>query len=193
MSASIKPSLLLRRAGSALVAIDLQERLAPAIEGIDAVLANARRLLSAAERLAVPVLITEHYPTGLGHTVPAVQEVASAAQTLEKTAFGALAEESIAPVFEELAEAGRRDFVLLGTEAHVCMMQTGLQILECGWRLAVVEDACGSRRPSDKAAALARLEAAGALRVTTEMVLFEWLERGATEEFRELLPLIRDG
>ena len=72
------------------------------------------------------------------------------------------------------------------------MLQTAMQIIAQGWRLAVVEDACGSRRGADKSAALERLQSAGAQRVTTEMVLFEWLERAATREFRDLLPLIRD-
>ena len=180
MSTRLDRTALLKRERSVLVAIDLQERLAPAIEGIDRILSNTRRLMRAAEKLAVPILVTEHYPAGLGHTVEPVQEVATTARTLEKTAFGALGEAEVAPVFEGLVASGRSDFVLLGTEAHVCMLQTGLQILGRGWPLAVVEDACGSRQAGDKAAA------------TSEMVLFEWLERGATPEFRDLLPLIRD-
>lgn len=183
---------LLRRDRSVLVVIDLQERLAPAIEGIGPILANAKRLMQAAEQLAVPVLMTEQYPAGLGHTVAELDEAEHAARRMEKTAFGALGEAEIADAFAALAEAGRSDFLILGTEAHVCVLQTAMQILERGWRLAVIEDACGSRRPADKTAALERLQAANAERVTTEMVLFEWLERAATPEFRALLPTIRD-
>lgn len=183
---------LLTRDRSALIVIDLQERLAPAIEGIAPVLSNAKRLMLAAERLSVPVLVTEQYPNGLGHTVADLQDAVGPARVLEKTAFGALADPVVEEVCREQAQAGRSDFVILGTEAHVCVLQTAMQILAQGWRLAVVEDACGSRRAADKSAALQRLQSAGAQRVTTEMVLFEWLGRAATPEFRDLLPLIRD-
>ena len=186
------PSSLLSRDRSVLLVIDLQERLAPAIEGIAPVLANAKRLMGAAERLSVPMLVTEQYPRGLGHTVADLRDAMRPARILEKTAFGALADPAVDEACRQQVEASRSDFVILGTEAHVCVLQTAMQIIAQGWRLAVVEDACGSRRGADKSVALERLQSAGAQRVTTEMVLFEWLERAATPEFRDLLPLIRD-
>ena len=186
------PSSLLSRDRSVLLVIDLQERLAPAIEGIAPVLANAKRLMGAAERLSVPMLVTEQYPRGLGHTVADLRDAMRPARILEKTAFGALADPAVDEACRQQVEASRSDFVILGTEAHVCVLQTAMQIIAQGWRLAVVEDACGSRRGADKSVALERLQSAGAQRVTTEMVLFECLERAATPEFRDLLPLIRD-
>lgn len=191
VSLSTRPDLLSRNR-SVLLVIDLQERLAPAIEGIAPVLANAKRLLQAADRLSVPTLVTEQYPKGLGHTVADLQDVVRPARVLEKTVFGALADPVVEEACREQAEAGRSDFIILGTEAHVCVLQTAMQIIAQGWRLAVVEDACGSRRGTDKSVALERLQSAGAQRITTEMVLFEWLERAATPEFRDLLPVIRD-
>ena len=191
VSLSTRPDLLSRNR-SVLLVIDLQERLAPAIEGIAPVLANAKRLLQAADRLSVPTLVTEQYPKGLGHTVADLQDAVRPARVLEKTVFGALADPIVEEACREQAEAGRSDFVILGTEAHVCVLQTAMQIIAQGWRLAVVEDACGSRRGADKSVALERLQSAGAQRITTEMVLFEWLERAATPEFRDLLPVIRD-
>ena len=140
----------------------------------------------------MPILVTEQYPKGLGHTVADLEDAVKPARLLEKTTFGALGESTVEKACQGLAEAGRNEFVILGTETHVCVLQTAMQILAQGWRLAVAEDACGSRRAADKAAALERLQSAGAQRVTTEMVLFEWLERAATPEFRDLLPLIRD-
>ncbi len=183
---------LLARDRSVLVVIDLQERLAPAIDGVEAVLANAKRLMLAAERLGVPILVTEQYPAGLGHTVADLQDALKPARLLEKTTFGALGEPTVEETCQELAQAGRDEFIILGTETHVCVLQTAMQILSRGWRLAMIEDACGSRRAADKSAGLERLQSAGAARVTTEMVLFEWLECAATPEFRDLLPLIRD-
>ena len=191
VSLSTRPDLLSRNR-SVLLVIDLQERLAPAIEGIAPVLANAKRLLQAADRLSVPTLVTEQYPKGLGHTVADLQDVVRPARVLEKTALGALADPVVEEACREQADAGRSDFIILGTEAHVCVLQTAMQIIAQGWRLAVVEDACGSRRGADKSVALERLQSAGAQRITTEMVLFEWLERAATPEFRDLLPVIRD-
>jgi nicotinamidase-related amidase len=83
--------------------------------------------------------------------------------------------------------------VVLGTETHVCVLQTAVQLIAGGWCVFVAEDGCGSRRPADRSAGLARLRDAGAITATAEMAIFEWLGRADTPEFRALLPLIRDG
>ncbi len=180
--------LLIEAAASCLVAVDLQERLAPAISGRDKVVRKAALLLRAAARLKVPVLLTEQYPKGLGGTLPEILQLAPGADKVEKIAFSSLAD----PGFLERYRAlGRRQVVLLGTEAHVCMLQTGLDMLSDGAALFVVADAVGSRDPADARAALQRLERAGATIVTAEMVVFEWLRRAGTEDFRHLLRYIK--
>jgi nicotinamidase-related amidase len=174
---------------SCLVAVDLQARLLPAIHGAEGVIRQARLVLRAAARLGVPVLISEQYPKGLGPTAPEVAALAPTAKPIRKIAFSAVADDGFRARFEALE---RTQAVLLGTEAHVCVLQTGLDLLQGAVALFVVADAVGSRDPANARAALGRLERAGATIVTAEMVLFEWLRRADTPVFRELLPWIKD-
>ncbi len=178
----------LRRDESLLLVIDLQARLAPAIEAVDRVLERARFLIQAARRLKVPILATEQYPKGLGPTVPAIAELLEPGEILEKIHFGCVDEPACAG---RIAEAGRRQVVVIGTEAHVCVLQSAAALKEKGLAPYVVADAVGSRRAADKESALARLAQAGVPVVTSEMVAFEWLERAGTPEFKDLQALIR--
>ena len=156
----------------------------PAIEGGEAVIDRAGLLLDAAGLLEVPALATEHNAHGLGPTVPALAE--RRPPVFAKMTFDSCRAEGF------LARLGARtQIVLAGCEAHVCLLQTGLGLIEAGREVYVVEDAVGSRRASDRAAALRRLAAQGAEIVTTEMVLFEWLERADHPRFREVMALIR--
>ncbi len=178
--------MLIERAQSILVVVDAQERLAPAIAGGDAALANIALLLKAASRLGVPVLATEHYPRGLGPLAAALRTGLAPEAIVEKIHFAATGE----PGFGERIEAlGRSCAVIAGMETHVCVLQTCLGLLGRGGglRVVVVADACASRYEIDKRTALERLAAAGATVATTEMVLFEWLERGDTPAFKELI------
>lgn len=180
--------LLMRADRSVLVVIDLQEKLAPAIAGVDDVLDKAGRLIRAAGILGVPMLATEQYPRGLGPTVPAIKALLPADSIIDKIHFSAAAE----PIFQDrLIALDRPEAVVLGTEAHVCVQQTVLGLVERGMACRVVADACGSRDPADHAAACARMARAGVDIVTAEMVLFEWLGRAGTPTFRDILPLIK--
>jgi nicotinamidase-related amidase len=183
-------AMLIESAKSCLILVDLQARLAPAISGRDEVVRNARLLLRAAARLDVPAILTEQYPRGLGATLPEIAALAPGAARVEKVAFCSLDEPAFASRFQAL---GRRQVVLGGTEAHVCVLQTGMALLADGASVFVVADAVGSRDPRNAAAALRRLERAGAEAVTTEMVVFEWLKRAGTDAFRDLLPAIKGG
>lgn len=180
--------MLLRGARSALVLIDLQKRLVPAVAGHEQAVRNARILMRAAARLEVPMLLTEQYPKGLGHVVPEIAELAPEGATLEKLCFAASGEHAFA---ERLCALGRRQVVLAGMETHVCVLQTALMLLEAGYEVFVAADAGGSRDPANKEAALARLGRAGVQVVTTEMVVFEWLQVAGTDAFRELSKLIK--
>ena len=177
------------RSQSFLLVVDIQGRLAPAIAGIDALVARTAALIAAAQRLDVPVLFTEQYPKGIGHTVESLRQLAPEAQVLEKIHFDALAEDG---AVERLAATGRNLAVVVGTEAHVCVMQTCFGLLDNGFSVALVTDAVGSRRAEDRLMAIGRLQSCGATAVTTEMVLFEWLERADNDDFRAVLPSIRD-
>lgn len=174
---------LLSVGNTTLVIIDFQARLMPAIHDGARLVANARRLVEAAGLLSVPILMTEQNPAGLGGTVP---ELAGAGPVVTKMSFDACAE---AAFLEALAGDGQ--LVLCGCEAHVCLGQTALSLLAHRRRVAVVQDAIGSRLPETKEAALRRLERHGAEIVTTEMVIFEWLRSAEHPRFREVLKLVK--
>jgi nicotinamidase-related amidase len=184
--------MLLAADRSQLVVIDLQERLLPAITGSAGILRNTGILLRAAAALGVPVTVTEQYPAGLGRTVSSVIGLLPPqAVVLPKTTFAATGDPVIGERIAALTATGRDRIVLCGTEAHVCVLQTALRLREAGAPVFVVGDAVGSRSPDSVDAARTRLVHGGCQWVTTEMAVFEWLERAGTETFRALLPLIR--
>jgi nicotinamidase-related amidase len=170
---------------SALLVVDFQVRLMPVIDDAPAATLNARRLLDAAALLAVPTLFTEQNAAGLG---PTVAELSSGpiAPVAHKMTFDACRADGF---FTMLSE--RPDVVLAGCEAHVCVLQTVLGLLDAGRRVFVVQDAVGSRRADNKEAALRRMERHGAEIVTTEMVVFEWLGTAQHPRFRETIALVK--
>ncbi|HFA60288.1 MAG TPA: hydrolase [Rhodospirillales bacterium] len=180
--------MLLDRTRSLLLVIDVQERLAPAIAEGGARIARTRLLLEGAGHLEVPVVVTEQYPKGLGPTVADLRPLPEGSRLFEKITFSAMREAAVA---DHLAARGREQIVLCGMESHVCVLQTALDLLARGYRVFVVADACGSRRPQSHELALARLRQEGARAVNVEMVLFEWLERAGSDLFRTVSRLIR--
>lgn len=179
----IKPEL------SCLVVIDIQDKLAPAMQSPAKVIRNTALLMRAADRMGVPILMTEQYPKGLGRTVPQLQGIAPQAQVFEKIHFSCMNEELFQQAFEA---TGRRQVVITGMEAHICVMQTGVDLMDKGYEIFVVTDATASRTLESEQACLDRLGAAGAGIVTTEMVIYEWLGRAGTEAFKEMLPFIKN-
>ena len=176
--------LTLDASASTLLVIDFQVKLMPAIDDAAATVANARRLVEAAKLLDVPSLYTEQNPRGLG---PTVSDLApDPARLVHKMAFGACLEPEFLPRL-----ANNHAIVVTGWEAHVCVLQTALGLIEKGRRVFVVRDAVGSRKPESKEAALRRLARHGADIVTTEMVVFEWLKTAQHPKFREIAALIK--
>lgn len=172
---------------SSLVLIDYQARLMPAIHGANEVVATALMLARAAALLEVPVIATEQNPERLGPNADALAPLC--AQTVPKTHFGACEDGLLAAL--DARAPGRDQVVIAGCEAHVCLLQSALGLLRAGREVFVVENASGSRRPSDHAAAMRRLAHAGATVVTHEMVLFEWLHDCRHPRFRDVLALIK--
>jgi nicotinamidase-related amidase len=177
--------LTIDRERSALLIIDFQQRLMPAIEDGAVAVANARRLLQAAEMLRVPILFTEHNAGGLGPTVAELADFA-AGRLAHKITFDAC---RMADFLDRLGD--RRDIIVAGCEAHVCVMQTALGLLDAGRRVYLVRDAVGSRRSESKETAVSRLARHGAEIVTTEMVVFEWLGSAEHPRFRDVIALIK--
>jgi nicotinamidase-related amidase len=177
---------ILDRGRSVLCLVDLQEKLMPAIAGGDEVVANAGKLLAAAEELGVPVLSTEQNPKGLGPTVPDLVRSDDAHPVVAKMTFDSC---HASGVMDALPPG--HHVVLAGAEAHVCVLQTALGLLDRSRRVFVVADAIGSRRSESKKVALRRLERAGAEIVTTEMVIFEWLGTAEDPAFKSVIALVK--
>lgn len=179
--------LLLARHDSALLVVDIQEKLVPMIAGKDRMLERCRLVLKAAAILKVPMLVTEQYPKGLGKTVGELSGLVPA--PIEKLSFSSC---GAAAVAQQLAAWGTRKALLIGMETHVCLQQTAFDLLAQGFRVYVAADAAGSRRDEDKQWALARMAAAGITVTTAEAAVFEWMETSAAPEFKEISRLIKE-
>lgn len=174
--------MLMERARSVLLVVDLQERLMPVIDGGAEVVDHAGWLCRLAGRLRVPVVISEQYPQGLGPTLEAIRKVAVEAETVSKQHFSCVAAGCLAATRLVAAE----QVVVCGAEAHVCVLQTAMELRREGKAVFVVAEAVGSRRASDKELALARMRSHGIDIVSREMVAFEWLGRADDPGFREI-------
>lgn len=174
-----KTTMLIDRNAATLLVVDVQDKLLPAIAGHQALLARLVWLTAACRDLALPTVISEQYPNGLGRTVATLAAQAPAATVVEKLHFSCVAAGCLPP-----ALAARQQWIVCGIEAHVCVLQTALELIGQGKQVFVVADAVGSRRDSDRDLALARLAAAGAAIVSREMVLFELLRTAGTDAFR---------
>jgi nicotinamidase-related amidase len=179
--------MLLDRARSQLLLVDIQDRLQPAIHEGVTVVRNATRLLEASRTLLVPIIASEQYPQGLGHIVGELQPLLPGNAVYEKVEFSCFANAALRNI---LSGAGKQTIVF-GTEAHVCVLQTVLEMKDAGCDVTVVVDAVGSRAIESKDVALLRMADAGVRLATTEMVLFEWLRRAGTPEFKAISRLIR--
>ena len=181
--------MLLDATKASLLLVDVQERLLPAMADGEQVVRNARLLLHVAKTLELPVTVSEQYPKGLGHTVPALAD--NAARVFDKTSFSCWRDEALKKHFIALHEAARPLVIVAGIEAHVCVLQTCVDLAAAGFGVFVVSDAVSSRKQQSVELALSRMTANGVEVVNTEMVLFELLEKAGTSEFKELSALIR--
>lgn len=180
--------MLMHADAAALLVVDIQSRLAPAVADAEHIIARTRLLLDVATRLGVPVLVSEQYPQGLGHTDEHLGQLPRHATVVAKLTFSCCGEPRFLGHLERL---GRRQIVICGMEAHVCVLQTALDLRERGHDVFVVDDAVGSRRERSKTLGLERMRDRGVDIVDSEMVVFEWAGRAGTDEFRELSRLIR--
>jgi nicotinamidase-related amidase len=185
----MNPVRLADRYDSQLVLIDVQERLCsvmpePALAGV---LRNSSILLQAARLMDVPAIYTEQYPKGLGTTLPELAQWLEPASRVEKTCFSCCEESA----FSDQLDDTRRQLVLTGMEAHICVLQTALQLHEMGRQVFVVEDAVLSRNPANHANAMSRLSHAGVIVTNTESVVFEWLKVAEGDVFKQMARLIR--
>jgi isochorismate hydrolase len=185
---AVRSNLRLDTSRSALWVIDLQEKLCPAIPSADNVIRQTQRLLQAAETLAVPFAATVQYPAGLGPLVPSLREYFPSPE--EKRDFSAtVCRGSLDRWFQQ----GRDQIVVVGVETHVCVMQTVLDLIAEGARPYIVAEAVASRSGRDHETAMQRMSDSGAIIVTVESVLFEWLGTSDRPEFRAISQLVKSG
>ncbi len=178
----------LRSEHSFLLVVDVQAQLAPHVDGGQRVVAKCAALMRAARLLHLPIRVTEHCADRIGHSVPEIAALAQPGDTLAKTHFCCTDEQG---AIENYNALGRKHAVIAGMEAHVCAMQAALGLAGHGYQCFFVEDASGSRHASDHGAAIERLRMSNVHIVTTEMVMFEWLNRADVPEFREVLKIVK--
>ena len=174
--------MLIDAKSSALLVVDVQGKLVPAIAGWQPLLDHVVWLIRVARRMGIPVLACEQYPQGLGPTHPLI-----AAELPPGCVAGKLHFSAVAGGCHGFAAAGSHpQLVVCGMETHVCVLQTVMELLAGGRQVFVVEEAVGSRRDSDKTLALERMRDAGASIVSREMVAFEWLRKADSDLFRDI-------
>jgi len=181
----------LKRDDTTIVVVDMQERLMsimPEVQSSNAVM-NVKILLESAKILDIPVMMTEQYPKGLGPTIEAVKEqLGKDFNPMEKVVFSC----ARVPEFsDKLKELERSSVLLLGIETHVCVLQTAIDLLNDGYRVYVPADAVVSRKKIDYERGLGMMERAGAVVGSTEAFLFQFLERGGTDEFKQISRLVK--
>ena len=175
------------RGRAALAVIDVQEAFRPAVLDFERVAANVSVLVQGARILDLPVIVTEQYPKGLGHTVPEVAGHLDGITPLEKTAFSAAAADGFPAALPEM----RDQVVVCGIESHVCVNQTAEDLLATGREVHVVGDAVTSRTAANRDLGLHKMEQSGATLTSVETALFELLREAGTPEFKEIQRLIK--
>ena len=179
---------LMQSEDTALVVIDVQEKIIQAIANQHEVVWNIRRLVDAANLLCIDIKFTEQYPQRLGKTIELVSKSINR-DAIAKMAFSCI---ECIEIFEQLRKAGREKLLLCGVEAHVCVQQSALDLLFNNFDVYVAVDAIGSRHKNDYEIALKRMDSAGATLTTTESVLFEWCQTSARAEFKSISNLVKE-
>jgi len=178
------------REDTALIVIDIQERLAAAMNGtiMAQVVRNTGILITTAKLFGMPILASEQYRKGLGLTVGPVQEKLAGVDVFEKLDFDCTKDDAMR---KKIGAIGRKKFIIAGIEAHVCVFQTGLSLLGMGCDVVVASDAVASRRTHDWDYSLRALAQAGAAVYPTETIAFMLLGKAGTDDFKKLSPLFK--
>jgi nicotinamidase-related amidase len=166
---------------TALVVIDIQERFIPTIAEIDELIKNTEKLVKACKILNIPIISTEQYPKGLGKTV-----IKGLDNPIEKITFDCFLEDKFCKEVKKF-----KNLIITGIESHVCVLQTIIGGIKKGFKMHLVVDAISSRKLSDKAIAVERAKQEGALLATTEMIIFQLLEKAGTPEFKQISEIVK--
>lgn len=179
---------MLRKDDTLAIMVDMQDRLVPAIAHNEELTRSCSMLLKGLEMLDVPLIATQQYTKGLGMTLPELQQFTEG-RWIEKITFSCWRE----PAFRDAVSAlGVKQMMVFGTETHICVEQTVLDMLEAGFEVYLIADCVGSRFDIDRDTALRRMERAGAIVTTSEAALFELTEAGGTDTFRAVSRLVKN-
>lgn len=171
-----------------MVVVDVQEKLLPYVIGKDEVLGNIQMLIKFAHIMDIPVILTEHYPKGLGVTVSEIKEVLSEYEPKEKVIFSCYGSLGFT---EKLKELGIKTLMIAGIESHICVQQTTLDAINCGYEVHVISDAVSSRTQRNLDIGIEKMRQFNAVISSTEMAMYEIMERADTKEFKEVLKLVK--
>ncbi len=178
----------LERDNTALLIIDIQERLAVVMDKKEQVVRNTLHLVDLARMLNLPVVVTEQYPKGLGRTLPEITAALPTYLPVEKTSFNCCGEASFN---EQIRRVGKKKIIVTGMETHICVLQTGLGLLQAGFDVHLVADAVCSRTKANWRSGLELVRDAGAVITNTETVLFQLLGVAGTPEFKAISNRIK--
>ena len=181
-------SIILKKETTALLIIDLQERILPVIRNYENVIENTIKLIRGFKSLQLPIYFTEQYPKGLGPTSQRVLSELEGYSAKNKMSFSCFGAENL---FDELHKKRLTQLVVCGVESHVCVQQTVLDLIANDFQVDVAADAVSSRKEIDYNIALDRMRTLGAEITTTESILFELLEVCGTPEFKEILKIVK--
>jgi nicotinamidase-related amidase len=171
-----------------LILIDFQERLFPVMHDKEKLLNNTVKLIKGARALEIPLILIEQYPKGLGPTIPPIKELVPDVKPIEKVCFSCTDEAS----FNQALEAFKRKQVLIaGIEAHICVYQTAMALARLGYEVQPASDCLSSRDPENKLAALSKMRTAGISLTTTEMALFELLKVAQGDKFKQISGIVK--
>lgn len=170
------------------VIIDIQEKLLPHMASNEQLMRNLTKLIDGLKLLNVPIVVTQQYTKGLGPTVTPIQDIVGQHSPIEKAAFSCCDE---ACFIDELSRAGKKFVIIAGIEAHVCVLQTVVDLIEKGYVPVLIEDCVSSRKESDRNVAIERMRSEGAVITTAESVLFELCRYSGTDTFKAISKLVK--
>ena len=179
---------LLRRDDTLLLIVDIQTKLLNVMFEKERLVSNCRKLIKACKLLEIPTVMTEQYPKGMGSTNPQILEVLGDEGAIEKLSFSCC---GVSDFNQKIRDSGKKQIVVIGIEAHVCILQTVHDLLQEKYLVYIPYDAVSSRKEPDYKNALDRMRQAGAVIGSVESVIFELLEKAGTPIFKEVSKLIR--
>ncbi len=172
----------------ALVIIDIQDKLFPNIQDKEELKKNVIKLIEFSKIIGIPIVLSEQYPRGLGETLEDIKQALGEYQPHEKTTFSCCGEDGIE---DRLLELGATTIAITGIECHVCVFQTTRDLLARGYEVHIISDGVSSRIPENKKVGLDRMRTLGATISSTEMFMFEIMEKAGTQEFKDVAPLLK--